>query len=278
MLLLYELVVYISVCLLAVTGGGRAAPAIAEVRLTFTPGPCSNDTLRWNRKTRMLEICNGIEWVGVSGCSKLKGSKSFPGASCKDIQQQGVEENGIYWIQPPGSNFPFQAYCDMQTDGGGWMLLYAYKHRKGTKYDLVTALPTSPDGYSHQLLNNMGISTGWTQELRFYCTTSHHNRVVHFKTNNRNIIQTAYDGKKHFSVSDCSSKQTEKLTGHTAHLPDATSHIWGGNHQTVGFTEFPFYRGGTYHWGIAPRYSRFECDDYANNYNYDTLHRVFVRD
>ena len=102
------------------------------------------------------------------------------------------------------------------------MLLYAYKHRKGTKYDLVTALPTSPDGYSHQLLNNMGISTGsvnkclsrlchvtnlivmcrWAQELRFYCTTSHHNRVVHFKTNNRNIIQTAYDGKKHFSVSD----------------------------------------------------------------------------
>ena len=56
MLLLYELVVYISVCLLAVTGGGRAAPAIAEVRLTFTPGPCSNDTLRWNRKTRMLEV------------------------------------------------------------------------------------------------------------------------------------------------------------------------------------------------------------------------------
>ncbi|XP_062514145.1 uncharacterized protein LOC134189784 isoform X1 [Corticium candelabrum] len=280
-MLLFELVFYINVCLLAVTGGGRAAPAVKEVTevlLTFTSGPCSNDTLRWNREKRVIEICNGVEWVGVSGCSILKGSKSFPGASCKDIKQQGVKGNGIYWIQPPGSNFSFQAYCDMQTDGGGWMLLYAYKHRKGTKYDLVTALPTSPDGYSHQLLNNMGISTGWAQELRFYCTTSKHNRVVHFKTNNRNIIQTAYDGKKHFSVSDWSSK-TEKLTGHTAYIPDATNSVWSVTHQTAGFTDFPFYRSSAYHWGIAPKHGsgRFECDDFGNN-NYDTLHRVFVRD
>ena len=103
------------------------------------------------------------------------------------------------------------------------MLLYAYKHNGGTKFDVVTALPTSPDGYSHQLLNSMRISAGlvlclysyvtwlnskmnvtcrWAQELRFYCTTSHHKRVIHFKTSNRNIILTAYDGKKHFSASD----------------------------------------------------------------------------
>ncbi|XP_062514639.1 uncharacterized protein LOC134190217 [Corticium candelabrum] len=163
----------------------------------------------------------------------------------------------------------------MQTDGGGWMLLYAYKHRKGTKYDLVTALPTSPDGYSHQLLNNLGISAGWAQELRFYCTTSHHNRVVHFKTNNRNIIQTAYDGNKHFSVLDWRTK-TEKLNGHTAYLPDAADGV-NGSGQQKAFTYFPFYTNGHYHWAISAL-SRFECDDFPNNYNYDTIHRIFVRD
>ena len=56
MLLLFELVVHISVCLLAVTGGGRAAPAITEVQVTFTQGPCSNETLRWNREKRVLEV------------------------------------------------------------------------------------------------------------------------------------------------------------------------------------------------------------------------------
>ena len=41
------------------------------------------------------------------------------------------------------------------------MLLYAYKHNKNdTKYNFATALPTSPDGYSHQLLKNVGISPG----------------------------------------------------------------------------------------------------------------------
>ncbi|XP_062513586.1 uncharacterized protein LOC134189366 [Corticium candelabrum] len=130
-------------------------------------------------------------------------------------------------------------------------------------------------------VTNLIVMCRWAQELRFYCTTSHHNRVVHFKTNNRNIIQTAYDGKKHFSVSDWSSK-TEKLTGHTAHIPDATNSVWAVSHQTAGFTDFPFYHSahGAYTWGIAPKYGsgRFECDDYPNNYNYDTLHHVFVRD
>ena len=59
MLLLYELVCYITVCLLAATGGGKAAPAIAEVRVPLTSGPCifaTEGTLRWNHEKQVLEV------------------------------------------------------------------------------------------------------------------------------------------------------------------------------------------------------------------------------
>ena len=68
------------------------------------------------------------------------------------------------------------------------------------------------------------------------------------------------------------------LSGHSANLPAATTNIFATNQATPGFTDFPFWKGGVYHWGIAPGFNRFECDDFPGNVNQDTLHRVFVRE
>ena len=65
---------------------------------------------------------------------------------------------------------------------------------------------------------------------------------------------------------------------HGAHLPAATANLWATNSKTPGFTDFPFWKGDTYHWGIAPSYNRFECDDFPNNNHHNTLHRVWVRE
>ena len=46
------------------------------------------------------------------------------GLSCHDIQAtQGATKSGVYLIHPPNiAQGPWKVYCDLQTEGGGWMV------------------------------------------------------------------------------------------------------------------------------------------------------------
>ncbi|WP_256714362.1 PKD domain-containing protein [Microbacterium sp. RU33B] len=79
------------------------------------------------------------------------------GASCWEIKQLNpTSESGAYWVLTPSMPRPVQVYCDMVTDGGGWVKVGQGRESLETKYigkgsDATLLQPAAPTGTTAQM-------------------------------------------------------------------------------------------------------------------------------
>ena len=149
---------------------------------------------------------------------------------CKDAFEQGQTCSGVYTIKPEGAGGgrvsliiqpPFDVYCDMKTDGGGWTVFQFRKNGSQNFY-------LNWDDYVHGFGDLKGeFWLGLSKIHRLTANTSHTNMLrVDLGDFDGN---TAYAKYSTFRVGDSVSKYILTVSGYTGTARDSLAYH-SGNH------------------------------------------------
>lgn len=242
-----------------------------------------------DQTSRYLSVKWGIPYTGGdnvvydgtlldSVCGNGSASSPFIDVGCLD----GVA-TGTYWFNIDGNTF--QGYVDGDTDGGGWLMVLNYLHEGNTSPATVPMGSSLPLLGSNVLGTNENGTVYWghannalmtalnIDEMRFYGETSAHSRILHFSTRSAAAIEYSETGIG--NMTDIVNNYTT-FADHTAFLPAQMNNVTINNQGDYALTVEPYRNTGDYHWNVN-RGGRWEVDDYPNNDDNDTIHRIFVR-
>ncbi len=167
----------------------------------------------------------------------------------------------------------------MTTDGGGWTLVLNYDRGAGNNPPLTPAFPTSLTAQSHVThLDNLGFVADDISEVRLFCTSSGHSRVVHFRTTNNEVLTSVLSGTSLPQDPSIWKSYTMLYDDHGGVLPMDTDYVgftFADPAQLFGW-DFPFYRDSGYEWSTGADGYHWHCDDLVQS-STDTVHRVFFR-
>ncbi|GBL97363.1 Techylectin-5B [Araneus ventricosus] len=94
-----------------------------ESRQLAVQNVCTKILNEVERVKTTLRVGNSAFVPGVTEAYHEGPGEGYLATSCADLQAQGTTKTGIYTIKPKDATEPFLAYCDLETEGGGWTVL-----------------------------------------------------------------------------------------------------------------------------------------------------------
>jgi hypothetical protein len=154
-------------------------PSKIEIpKLASDPASASAGDLYYNTTDEQLKVYNGTQWLLAASTPPL-GTEDNPASSAQAIlNDDSSASDGFYYISLGGT--PTEVYCDMTTDGGGWMLLWS--------------TPSGSTSYTYRFSADRTSGNTTTEFNNFSLSYTQRSAINSACTQNQSLVKTSSSG------------------------------------------------------------------------------------